>query len=108
MTLKELEAQLLDLTPQEKNQAIELLSQNLGISGRGIEKTPGVCGGSACIRQTRIPVWILVNARNIGISEVQLLKDYPTISATDLSNAWTYASLHSEEIASVIRENEEA
>ena len=108
MTLKELEAQLLDLTPQEKNQAIELLSQNLGISGRGIEKTPGVCGGSACIRQTRIPVWILVNARNIGISEVQLLKDYPTLSATDLSNAWIYASVHSEEIASVIRENEEA
>ena len=108
MTLKELETQLLELTPQEKNQVIELLSQNLGTSGRGIQKTPGVCGGEACIRQTRIPVWVLVNACNIGISEAQLLKDYPTLSATDLSNAWVYASVHPAEIATAIRENEEA
>jgi uncharacterized protein (DUF433 family) len=24
----------------------------------GIERTPGVCGGDACIAGTRIPVWV--------------------------------------------------
>nr|WP_309738147.1 DUF433 domain-containing protein [Chamaesiphon sp. OTE_20_metabat_361] len=66
-----------------------------------------MCGGDACISSTRIPVWVLVNARNLGISEAQLLKDYPTISATDLTNAWVYATVHPEEIELAIRENEE-
>jgi len=74
----------------------------------GIQKTLGVCGGDACIGLTRIPVWVLVNARNIGISESQLLKDYPTLSASDLANAWFYASMYPEEIALAIKENEEA
>ena len=32
----------------------------------GIEKTPGVCGGDPCIRQTRIPVWLLEQLRRLG------------------------------------------
>ncbi|MGL4375663.1 MAG: DUF433 domain-containing protein, partial [Microcoleaceae cyanobacterium] len=67
----------------------------------------GVCGGEACIENTRIPVWVLVNARNLGISETQLLYDYPTLSAADLANAWVYAEANPEEIATAIRENEE-
>ncbi|NEO64576.1 MAG: DUF433 domain-containing protein, partial [Moorea sp. SIO4G2] len=35
----------------------------------GIEKTPGVCGGDARIANTRIPVWVLVQARNLGSSQ---------------------------------------
>ncbi|BDA65869.1 hypothetical protein CAL7716_000350 [Calothrix sp. PCC 7716] len=108
MTLQKLEPELLALTPNEKAQAIKILAQSLGNTWRGIEKTPGVCGGDACISGTRIPVWVLVNARNLGISEAQLLKDYPTLSATDLINAWVYASINSEEIETAIRENEEA
>ena len=107
MTLQKLEPELLALTPNEKAQAIQILAQSLGNPWRGIEKTPGVCGGDACISGTRIPVWVLVNARNLGISEAQLLKDYPTLSATDLANAWVYATVYSEEIATAIRENEE-
>jgi len=57
--------------------------------GWGIEKTDGVCGGSAQIAGTRIPVWQLVAARNIGVSEAQLLLDYPTLRAEDLVNAWS-------------------
>src|SRR5262249_37719114 len=34
-------------------------------AGKGIEKTAGVCGGSARIAGTRIPVWQLVEARNL-------------------------------------------
>lgn len=108
MTLEELEAQLLALAPREKAQVIQLLAQSLENSWRGIEKTPGVCGGDARIVGTRIPVWVLVNARRLGISETELLKDYPTLSATDLANAWVYASAYAEDIEAAIQENEDA
>lgn len=108
MTLKELEPRLLALTLQEKTQAIELLSQNLGTSWRGIEKTDRVCGGAACITNTRIPVWGLVESHRLGISESQLLLDYPQITASDLVNAWIYADTHSAEIEMLIRENQAA
>jgi len=54
-----------------------------------------------------MPVWVLVNARNLGISESQLLYDYPTLSATDLTNAWVYAEANHLEIETAIRDNEE-
>jgi uncharacterized protein (DUF433 family) len=108
MTLQRLESQLLALSQNEKTRAIHLLAQSLGNPWRGIEKTVGVCGGDACIASTRIPVWVLVNARKIGISEVQLLQDYPALSAMDLANAWFYAAMYPEEIALAIQENEAA
>jgi uncharacterized protein (DUF433 family) len=107
MTIQNLEPQLLALTANEKAQAMQILAQSLDTSWRGIEKTPGVCGGDACIALTRIPIWVLVNARNLGVGEAQLLKDYPTLSATDLTNAWVYATVNPEEISIAIQENEE-
>lgn len=107
MTVKELETQLLALTPAEKAEAIQILARSINNRWRGITKTPGVCGGDACIAGTRIPVWVLVNARNLGISESQLLYDYPTLNAADLANAWVYAEANSQEIQSAIRDNEE-
>jgi uncharacterized protein (DUF433 family) len=107
MTLTELQKNLLSLTPGEKAQAIDLLNNSLTQNWRGITKKEGVCGGSACITGTRIPVWVLVNARNLGISELLLLDDYPTLTATDLANAWVYAEVYGEEIAHEISENEE-
>jgi len=74
----------------------------------GIEKTEGVCGGAARIRQTRIPVWQLVEARDMGISDAQLLADYPDLSAQDLVNACTYVRFYPEEIKTEIYENEVA
>ncbi|MCU0544973.1 MAG: DUF433 domain-containing protein [Oscillatoriaceae cyanobacterium Prado104] len=108
MTLKELEKQLLALTPGEKTQAIQLLVQSLSNTWQGIEKTPGVCGGDARIANTRIPIWVLVEARRIGYSEADLLESYPTIGAADLANAWAYAEAYSDEIELAIKENDEA
>jgi len=73
----------------------------------GIETTPGVCGGDACIIGTRIPVWVLEQARRLGAGEADLLRSYPTLRAEDLTNAWRYVGGHSEEIDRNIRENEE-
>lgn len=108
MTLKELETQLLSLTPEEKAQAIQILTRTLTNKFLGITKTPGICSGDACIAGTRIPVWGLIESRRLGISEAQLLDDYPHISAADLVNAWAYADAHSEEIEEAIRKNQEA
>jgi uncharacterized protein (DUF433 family) len=108
MTFQELETQLLTLTPGEQAQIVQTLMQTLGKDSRGITQTPNVCGGAACIANTRIPVWGIVEARSLGYSEADLLVSYPTLTATDLTQAWIYAQTHPEEIAAAIEMNEAA
>lgn len=108
MTRQELEHQLLNLSPSDKASIVQQLTQTLSIGNKGITKTPGVCGGEACIAGTRIAVWLLVEAQQLGIREAQLLQDYPHISAADLVNAWVYAQAHPKEIAAAILVNSEA
>lgn len=74
----------------------------------GIEKTAGVCGGDACIAGTRVPVWVLEQARRLGASEGDLLADYPSLTEADLSTSWEYVRANRSEIESAIRDNEEA
>src|SRR5438045_9634414 len=57
-----------------------------------IERTPKVMGGAACIRQTRIPVWLLEQARRLGTSEIDLLRNYPHLTTLDLTPAWQYVA----------------
>ena len=107
-TLQEAKALLPKLTKAEKAQFIHWVSAELAGVFPGIEKTPGVCGGDACIIRTRIPVWLLVNWKKLGLSDQQLLEDYPSLRAQDLENAWAYYHEHCAEIEANIRENEEA
>lgn len=108
MNLKELKQHLLALSPSEKVKAIQLLAQSLGNTWQGIEKTPGVCGGDARITNTRIPIWVLVEARRLRYSDSDLLKSYPTLSAADIANAWAYAQAYPDEIECAIQRNEAA
>jgi uncharacterized protein (DUF433 family) len=71
-----------------------------------IRKTAGVCGGEACIANTRIPVWLLVGLRQLGGTDSQLLEAYPHLSADDLAAAWLYYSEHSSEIEAAIMRQE--
>ena len=74
-----------------------------------IQKTPDVCGGDACVRKTRIAVWMLVEARRLGISDQELLERYdPPLTRADLDAAWDYYEKHREEIDQAIQENEDA
>jgi uncharacterized protein (DUF433 family) len=73
-----------------------------------ISKTPGVCGGDACIRATRITVWGLVERRNLGASDAELLADITGLTREDLDTAWRYYGEHHEEIEQAICENGEA
>jgi uncharacterized protein (DUF433 family) len=87
------------------NGATEELSNSNALPG--LERTPGVVGGAACISNTRIPVWLLEQARRLGTSEADLLRDYPTLTAQDLANAWVYVRSHREEIEEEIAANEQ-
>ena len=69
---------------------------------------PDICGGEPCIVRTRIPVWVLVRAKQTGANEADLLRSYPTLRAEDLTNAWAYFRAYRDGIEQQIRENEEA
>lgn len=78
------------------------------MESREIETNPNVCGGEPCIVGTRIPVWVLEQARRLGVSEADLLGAYPTLLSEDLAGAWAYVDSHRENIEQQIRENEAA
>jgi uncharacterized protein (DUF433 family) len=82
--------------------------QQLGDSFPGVDSRPEVCGGEPCIVRTRIPVWVLGQARRLGASEQALLAAYPTLRAEDLVNAWAYVRSHAAEISAQIAGNETA
>jgi uncharacterized protein (DUF433 family) len=71
-----------------------------------IKKTPGVCGGSACVRDTRIPVWTLIGLQKLGRGEADLLQDYPSLNAVDLDAVWSYYREHPSEIDAEIAAEE--
>ncbi|MCW5554405.1 MAG: DUF433 domain-containing protein [Verrucomicrobiae bacterium] len=94
------------LTRAEKAQLLRWAASDLSDAFPGIESRPGVCGGEPCIVRTRIPVWVLEQARRLGVSEAELLNSYPTLRAEDLANAWAYARSHRDEISHQIEQNE--
>lgn len=89
-----------------KVQLLQWAARDLGDAFPGIESRPGVCGGEPCVVRTRIPVWILEQARRLGTSEADLLRAYPALRAEDLANAWAYVRSHGDEITRQIEENE--
>jgi uncharacterized protein (DUF433 family) len=109
MTVLEKVQELLPtMSAGEKAQVLQWIARDIGGAFPGIESTPGVMGGEPCIVRTRIPVWVLVQARKLGSSEADILQAYPTLYAEDLTNAWAYYRAHQAEIERQIVENEMA
>jgi uncharacterized protein (DUF433 family) len=73
-----------------------------------IVKTPGVCGGDARVKSTRISIWGLEEWRRLGWSDARILESYPQLKPEDLAAAWAYVAQHPDEIEDAIRENREA
>jgi len=96
------------LTRSEKAQLLQWAARDLGDAFPGIESNPQIAGGEPCIVRTRIPVWVLAQARRLGTSEADLLRSYPTLRAEDLANAWAFERSHRKEIDLQIKANEEA
>ncbi len=78
-----------------------------GSSGR-IQRTPGICGGEACVGMTRIAVWMLEEARRAGVADLDLLKDNPGLSVFDIEAASQYLETHREGIEQGIGLNQQA
>jgi len=106
--LEEAERLLSEMTSSEKVQLLQWVARDLGESFPGIETDPHVSGGEACIVRTRVPVWVLEQARRLGTSEADILRSYPSLGAEDLASAWAYVRVHREEIDKQIEENEAA
>jgi uncharacterized protein (DUF433 family) len=92
----------------EKTQFLERVVRDLHGGFPGIESTPGVCGGEPRVACTRIPVWALERARQLGATDEILLQSYPTLRLEDLERATAFVRLHREDIERQSRENEEA
>jgi uncharacterized protein (DUF433 family) len=84
-TLAEVKEALPRLTESERYD----LLRDLAAAVPNIVKTPGVCGGEAFFLRTRIPVWMVVRARQLGVSEGGVLESYPALTAEDLVHATT-------------------
>jgi len=92
----------------EKAQVLQWIVLDLGDAFPGVESVPDICGGEPCVVRTRIPIWVLVQARRLGTSEADLLRSYPSLRAEDLANAWAYYRSHKDEINQQVRDNEDA
>ena len=107
-TLERIRELIPDITAAEKAELLQWIVRDIGRAFPGIESRPGVLGGDPCIVRTRIPVWLLAQARILGSSEADILRAYPTLRAEDLTNAWAYYRANRDEIEQQIVENETA
>lgn len=52
-----------------------------------------------------MPVWSLVNHRRLGFSDLEILYNFPSMTASDLKAAWDYYRDHQAEIDELIRDH---
>jgi uncharacterized protein (DUF433 family) len=120
-TLQALTTALLETTPARlfisysagsgKTAVLARLMKHLARSGEAIlpiRSTPDVMGGDACIRNTRIPVWTLVDYKRQGLTDSELLAAFPSLNASDLAAAWDYYAARAEEVDAQKRRHEDA
>jgi len=104
--VQQVEELMARMSPAEKVQLLQAIVRDIGEAFPGVESIPGVQGGDPCIVRTRIPIWVLEQYRRLGMSESDLLANYPSLRAEDLVNAWAYVRAHREEIDRQIAEQE--
>jgi uncharacterized protein (DUF433 family) len=103
----ELRSEIGDLrTPKGKKARVYVNSLKGSDSDAIVRKTPAVCGGEARIRDSRIMVWLLVSFMREGMTDAEVLANYPTLTADDLNAAREYYREHPDEIDEAIAANE--
>ncbi|KPV54550.1 hypothetical protein SE17_03060 [Kouleothrix aurantiaca] len=108
MTPTTIDAQLAQLDRTEKARVFQHLALDLVHAWPGVEKTPGIQGGDACIVRTRIPIWTLESYRRLGWNDERILTNFPTLREADLLYAWLYVDANRQEIEAALREQEAA
>lgn len=106
ITFDEAQSAVAALPRQERARLFVWMAADLADQLPGIEFDPRICGGSARIAGTRIPVWSLESWRRLGSGDSEILRNFPTLQPSDLVNAWHYVDRHPQEIDREISENE--
>lgn len=73
----------------------------VGVSKEHVTKTPGVCGGKACIAGTRIRVLDVLYQHELGKAPAEIAAVWHGVSVPDVYDALAYAYDHPDEIAAV-------
>jgi uncharacterized protein (DUF433 family) len=63
---------------------------------------PGIMHGKPCVKGTRIPVYLILNLLAGGLSEAEVLADYPDLVEEDIRACMKYASILAEEEIGVL------
>ena len=53
---------------------------------------PQVCGGRPCVRGTRIPITVILDALAEGLTPDQIIDHYPSLSPDDIRACAAYAA----------------
>ncbi len=89
---------VMHLPKGDQARILAVVAMEIADAHPGIDFQAGVCGGSARVIRTRIPVWLLESLRRQGKTDAELLAAYPSLNAEDLANAWQYARGHRDEM----------
>ena len=57
-----------------------------------LQADPAICGGVVCIKGTRIPVTLILDALAAGDTAEELLRGYPTLTREDINAALAYGA----------------
>ena len=69
-----------------------------------ISVDPAVCHGQACLRGTRIPVSVVLDALAEGMTEVDILAGYPSLTVEGIRAAAAYGAALAREELVLLRE----
>ena len=58
---------------------------------------PNILGGKACIRGMRLPVSLIVNLVANGLTNAEIMQEYPDLKIEDIQQALHYAAWAAEE-----------
>lgn len=112
MDVQQLAVAAQSLSFEQRKELIETISsqqpklnpQSIGY----VTKTPGVCGGKACVAGTRVRVMdIAIWHERLGWSADKIVSEIPNLTLSDVHAALTYYFDHREEIEEDIRLNDE-
>jgi uncharacterized protein (DUF433 family) len=79
------------------------------VKSQRIEKTPGICGGRACIVGHRVRVMdIVVWSEKRGLSPEEIIEQFPGLILADVHAAMAYYDGHRDEITDEFRADEDA
>lgn len=58
-----------------------------------ISSDPAVAHGAACIRGTRVPVSVILDCLAAGLSDAEIIAEYPSLTADAIRAAAAYGAL---------------